>query len=65
MSETRGIFGLTEAVDQKLDNEWVPLDQVWHSNNRFSDGKGLQALPDAGYIWEGMHPHNLVIEPRE
>ena len=39
MSETRGIFGLTSFVDQKLDNEWVPLDQVWHSNSRFSDGK--------------------------
>ena len=36
MSETRGIFGLTEAVDQKLDNEWVPLDQVFGVSN-FTD----------------------------
>lgn len=53
MSETRGIFGLTQAVDQKLDNNWVPLDQVWHSDSRFSDGKALQALPDVGYVMGG------------
>ena len=53
MSETRGIFGLTEAVDQKLDNEWVPLNQVFHSNSRFSDGSAVQALHTSGYIWGG------------
>ena len=29
MSETRGVFGLSDAVDQKLDNTWVPVNQVW------------------------------------
>ena len=53
MSETRGIFGLTEAVDQKLDNEWVPLNQVFHSNSRFSDGSAVQALHTSGYVWGG------------
>ena len=38
MSETRGIFGLTEAVDQKLDDEWVPLNQVFHSNSSSVNG---------------------------
>ena len=28
MSETRGVFGLSDAVDQKLDNTWVPVNQV-------------------------------------
>ena len=51
MSETRGIFGLTEAVDQKLDNEWVPLNQVFNGNTRFSDGSAEQALHTSGYIW--------------
>jgi|TARA_B100000085_G_scaffold45305_1_gene38507 hypothetical protein len=53
MSETRGIFGLTEAVDQKLDDEWVPLNQVFHSNTRFSDGLPEQALHTSGYVWGG------------
>ena len=53
MSETRGIFGLTEAVDQKLDDEWVPLNQVFHSNSRFSDGSPVQALHTSGYVWGG------------
>lgn len=53
MSETRGIFGLTDAVEQKLDNEWVPLDQVFDSNTRFSDGSPVQALHNSGYVWGG------------
>jgi len=53
MSETRGIFGLTEVVDQKLDDEWVPLNQVFHSNSRFSDGSAVQALHTSGYVWGG------------
>ena len=53
MSETRGIFGLTEAVDQKLDDEWVPLNQVFNGNTRFSDGSAVQALHNTGYVWGG------------
>ena len=53
MSETRGIFGLNDAVEQKLDNEWVPLDQVFGGNTRFSDGSTVQALHNVGYIIGG------------
>ena len=53
MSETRGIFGLNDAVEQKLDNEWVPLNQVFHGNTRFSDGSTVQALHNIGYIIGG------------
>ena len=55
MSETRGIFGLTEAVDQKLDDEWVPLNQVFNGNTRFSDGSAIQALHNIGYVVGGNY----------
>ena len=55
MSETRGIFGLNDAVEQKLDNEWVPLDQVFGGNTRFSDGSTVQALHNIGYIIGGNY----------
>ena len=46
MDETRGVFGLTDAVEIKAEGNWVPLDQVWNITNpggspvRFSDGAG-------------------------
>ena len=29
MSETRGVFGLEDIIEQKLEDEWVPLEDVW------------------------------------
>ena len=29
MSETRGVFSLEDIIEQKLENEWVPLEDVW------------------------------------
>ena len=44
MSETRGVFGIFDIVNSKLDDQWVQLDDVWItpssgiSTYRFSDG---------------------------
>ena len=42
MSETRGVFGIFDIVNSKLDDQWVSLDDVWItvgiSTTRFLDG---------------------------
>ena len=43
-------FWINRAVDQKLDNEWVPLNQVFNGNTRFSDGKSRTSITYSGYI---------------
>jgi hypothetical protein len=44
MSETRGVFGIFDIVNSKLDDQWVSLDDVWItvgiSTTRFIDGAG-------------------------
>ena len=42
MSETRGVFGIFDIVNSKLDDQWVSLDDDWItvgiSTTRFLDG---------------------------
>jgi len=55
MSETRGVFGIFDTVNSKLDDQWVSLDDVWISvgisTTRFSDGAG--PTPHTGYFGGG------------
>ena len=50
MSETRGVFALSDAVDQKLDNTWVPVNQVWLSPSP----SGTNTSPNVGYFAGGF-----------
>ena len=46
MSETRGVFGLEDIIEQKLENEWVPLEDVWLE----------PSFPGTGYFGGGNPP---------
>ena len=61
MSETRGVFGLEDIIEQKLENEWVPLEDVWNGDPavRFSDG--AQETPNTGYFGAGFNPSQGVL----
>ena len=46
MSETRGVFGLEDIIEQKLENEWVLLEDVWLE----------PSFPGTGYFGGGFAP---------
>ena len=48
MTETRGVFSLSDLYDLKVLEEWIPLDEVWISPSRF-----FAPPPDTGYFGGG------------
>jgi hypothetical protein len=52
MSDTRGVFRLLEVVENKLEDTWVPLDEVFTAPSpagtpvRFTDGADLHQTLD-------------------
>ena len=57
MSDTRGVFRLLEVVENKLEDTWVPLDEVFTAPSpagtpvRFTDG--ATPSPNTGYFGGG------------
>ena len=45
MSETSGVFRLEDIIEQKLENEWVDLENVWISPSPF-----FVLPPNTGYF---------------
>ena len=50
MADTRGIFIFEQVVEQKLEGEWVPVEDVWHS----------PPTPNTGYYAGGENPSSVV-----
>ena len=50
MSETRGVFSLEDIIEQKLENEWVPLEDVWLE----------PPFPGTGYFGGGIPGPGLI-----
>ena len=49
MSETRGVFGIFDTVNSKLDDQWVSLDDVWILVTSID----ANAFPNTGYFGGG------------
>ena len=58
MSDTRGVFRLLDVVENKLEDTWIPLSDVWTAPSpsgspvRFSDGAAES--PNTGYFGGGF-----------
>ena len=52
MSETRGVFSLEDIIEQKLENEWVPLEDVWLE----------PPFPGTGYFGGGGYPRTSLMD---
>ena len=60
MADTRGVFSIIEVVTEKLENNWVPLEDVWIAPSPF-----YAAASNTGYFGGGNAGPSLVFNSVE